>query len=63
MDKVQEIIKRPLVSVRPFKTYKVGIIITGNEVFYGRIEDKFSEVNEKEKVRILRHLFVGQLLS
>lgn len=60
MDKVQEIIKRPLVSVRPFRTYKVGIIITGNEVFYGRIEDKFSEVI-KRKVGEYNCSIVGQL--
>ncbi|MBR8702295.1 hypothetical protein IX317_002218 [Fusobacterium sp. DD29] len=61
MDKVQEIIKRPLLNVRPFKTYKVGIIVTGNEVFYGRIEDKFTDVIKRKigeyNCTIVGHLF------
>ena len=61
MDKVQEIIKRPILNVRPFKTYKVGIIVTGNEVFYGRIEDKFTDVIKRKigeyNCTIVGHLF------
>lgn len=33
-----------LVKVLPFNCLKVGILITGNEVFYGRIEDKFESI-------------------
>lgn len=44
MDKAQEIIKTPILKVNPYRKYKVGIITTGNEVFYGRIEDKFGKV-------------------
>lgn len=33
-----------LISVLPFKKLKVGIVITGNEVYYGRIQDKFADV-------------------
>ncbi|MEG1619093.1 MAG: molybdopterin-binding protein [Eubacterium sp.] len=36
--------KTPILEVVPFKKKKVGIVITGNEIFYGRIEDKFSPV-------------------
>jgi len=34
----------PVVQVLPLKKAKVGLVITGNEVFYGRIEDKFEDV-------------------
>ncbi len=32
------------ISVKPFKPLKVGVVITGSEVFCGRIEDKFGPV-------------------
>ena len=35
-------------NVLPFKHKKVGIVTTGNEVFYGRIEDQFTPVLEKK---------------
>ncbi len=33
-----------IVRVLPLATVKAGLIITGSEVFYGRIEDKFEQV-------------------
>ena len=36
--------EKPLLSVRPFIPMKCGIVTTGNEVFYGRIEDTFTPV-------------------
>jgi molybdopterin biosynthesis enzyme len=33
-----------IVSVHPLESKKIGLVITGNEVFYGRIEDRFEEV-------------------
>ncbi|TKB27384.1 molybdopterin-binding protein [Desulfopila sp. IMCC35006] len=33
-----------IVEVLPLKKVKIGLVITGNEVFYGRIEDRFEEV-------------------
>lgn len=42
---VEEICQdKPLVCVKPFKRMKFGAVITGNEVFYGRIQDKFAPV-------------------
>jgi len=38
-----------VVEITPIKKKRVGVVITGNEVFKGRIEDKFGEVI-KEKV-------------
>ena len=39
----------PLMKLTPFrKNLKAGIIVTGNEVFHGRITDKFTPVVEKK---------------
>lgn len=40
----------PIVEIMPLRKLKVGIVTTGNEIFYKRIEDKFGPViNEKFK--------------
>ena len=36
----------PIMTLLPFKKKKVAIVTTGNEVFYGRIEDTFTPVIE-----------------
>ena len=41
VEKAVEIAKGGLIRVVPFKDKRAGMIITGNEVYYGRIEDKF----------------------
>lgn len=41
----------PVFEVRPYHALKVGIIVTGNEVYLGRIEDKFGPIIETK----LRH--------
>jgi molybdenum cofactor synthesis domain-containing protein len=38
----------PLLELKPFAPKKVGIITTGSEVFYGRIEDTFTPVLEEK---------------
>ena len=35
---------RPVISVKPLSKLKAGLVITGNEVFYGRIKDGFAPV-------------------
>ena len=41
--------KEPLLRLTPFrKGLRAGIVTTGSEVFYGRIEDKFTPVVEKK---------------
>ncbi len=37
-----------LMEVKPLHKPKVGLVITGNEVYYGRIEDKFGPVLRKK---------------
>ena len=41
---------RPILELKPFVHKKAGIITTGNEVFYGRIQDTFTPVI-REKMR------------
>lgn len=36
--------KEPLASLIPYKKMKAGIVTTGNEVYYGRIQDTFTPV-------------------
>ena len=38
----------PVIEVKPLRHAHAGIIITGNEVFYGRIKDKFEVVLRKK---------------
>jgi len=38
----------PVFKVLPYKKLKCGVIITGSEVFYGRIEDKFEAIMRRK---------------
>ena len=38
----------PLFRLVPFRELKVGVVTTGNEVFYGRIQDSFTPVIEQK---------------
>ena len=40
--------EEPLFRLVPFRELKVGVVTTGNEVFYGRIQDSFTPVIEKK---------------
>ena len=42
----------PILQVKPFVPYRVGLIVTGSEVFEGRIEDGFGPVVEKKFVSL-----------
>lgn len=48
IERAQNLVEETLLQVLPFKKYRVGIIITGSEVYHGRIEDKFSPVIVKK---------------
>ena len=43
LQRLEEICRNhpPLVSLKPFRPLQVGLITTGNEIFYGRIPDSF----------------------
>ncbi len=44
----QSMRQEPLVEVKPFKPHRVGIIVTGSEIYHGRIKDAFSPIVEKK---------------
>ncbi len=51
----------PILSIKPFVHKKVGIVTTGNEVFYGRIKDTFGSVIV-EKVKEFDVEVLGQTI-
>lgn len=44
IEKAEALIKSKVINVLPIQIKKVGMVTTGNEVFYGRIKDKFKKV-------------------
>lgn len=51
--KAEEITEgKPILSILPMKLKKAGIITTGSEVFYGRIEDSFTPVVKKKLLNV-----------
>ncbi len=40
--------EKPLINVLPFRKKKYGIIVTGSEVYHGRVEDTFTKVIEEK---------------
>jgi molybdenum cofactor synthesis domain-containing protein len=47
-----------IIAVKPLQPLKTGIITTGNEVFYGRIQDKFGPVLQ-EKIETYQATYSG----
>ena len=47
----------PVVQVVPLKKFKVGVVTTGNEIFYGRIEDKFGDVIREKFAELDSYVF------
>ncbi|WP_432205001.1 molybdopterin-binding protein [Cetobacterium somerae] len=41
-------VKKNIIKILPIKPKKVAVITTGNEVFYGRIQDKFGPILSKK---------------
>ena len=49
MERAKEVVgSEPLLRLVPLKAKKVGVVTTGNEVFYGRIQDTFTPVIEQK---------------
>lgn len=49
MERAKEVAgDEPIFEIKPFLKKKVGIVTTGNEVFYGRIQDTFTPVIEEK---------------
>ncbi len=54
---------RPVVQVRPFQRFRVGLVITGSEVYHHRIEDKFGPVVRTKFEELGSHVFREILVS
>ncbi|WP_251446983.1 molybdopterin-binding protein [Vermiculatibacterium agrestimuris] len=50
--------ERPLLALKPYRRLKVGIIITGSELYSGRIKDKFEAV-ARRKLEKYPHELLG----
>ena len=61
--RIEDICRRsaPLIEIKPMLSLKVGIITTGNEVYSGRIEDRFGPVVVK-KIEELGCRSLGRIL-
>jgi len=53
----------PVVQVKPFIPHRVGLIVTGSEVFEGRIEDGFGPVVEKKFNNLGSHVMGSEKVS
>ncbi|MGN1033006.1 MAG: molybdopterin-binding protein, partial [Intestinibacter sp.] len=62
MEKAKEVAgDKPVLSLLPYKKKKVGIVTTGNEVYYGRIKDTFGPV-VMDKVKVFGADIMGQVI-
>ena len=59
---LESFVNGPVVEVLPLRRAKVGVVTTGSEVFYGRIQDAFGPVLRK-KFAALGSTVVGQTLT
>jgi hypothetical protein len=47
LKRVERVAEKGIISISPFKSFKVGLVITGSEVFTGRIKDGSAVVEKK----------------
>ena len=59
---LESLVSGPVIEVLPLRRAKVGVVTTGSEVFYGRIQDAFGPVLRK-KFAALGSTVVGQTLT
>ncbi len=59
IESVENIVKGkdPIIEIKPFKCFKTAVIVTGSEVYKGRIEDKFGPVVEKKIKQFCSDIF------
>ena len=63
MEKVKALCgDEPIMKVVPYRSRRVGIVTTGNEVFYGRIKDTFTPVVQ-EKVEFFGAEVIGHKIT
>ncbi|MDQ7830462.1 MAG: molybdopterin-binding protein [Desulfovibrionaceae bacterium] len=54
---------KTVVTVRPFKSCRVGVVTTGSEVYHGRIKDAFGPVLREKFTRLGSHVFAQRITS
>ena len=61
--RVEEIAREchPVIDIKPLRPLKVGLVTTGNEVFHGRIKDKFGPIIS-QKIESLGSKVMRQIL-
>ena len=59
---LESFVSEPVIEVLPLRRAKVGVVTTGSEVYYGRIQDAFGPVLRK-KFAALGSTVVGQTLT
>lgn len=47
LKRVEKLAERPLMRIRPFMAMKVGLVVTGSEVYTGRVQDGSSVIEDK----------------
>ena len=60
--RLETLVQAPVIEVLPLRRAKVGIVTTGSEVYYGRIQDAFGPVLRK-KFADLGSTVLGQTLT
>jgi molybdenum cofactor synthesis domain-containing protein len=48
---------KPIIEIKALSAMRVGMVVTGSEVYKGRIEDKFSPVVEEKVKKLGGHIF------
>lgn len=41
-----------IIEVKPMKSFNIGIVTTGSEVYYHRIKDKFGPIPQRQNGRL-----------
>ncbi|MEA4903102.1 molybdopterin-binding protein [Desulfitobacterium sp.] len=58
-ERIAQEFSEPILQVRPLRSYKIGVVTTGSEVYHGRIKDKFGPVL-RTKAEKLGSVIIGQ---
>lgn len=62
MELAKSLVEGKLLEIKPYRKMKVGVVVTGGEIFHGRIEDKFGPVI-KRKVEEFGSGVIHQIFS
>lgn len=65
VQRVEEICRDnyPLIEVKPFQSFQVGLVTTGNEIYHGRIQDKFGPIVSAKFADLGSHVIGQELVS